>query len=172
MITPRPLHLSRTPIPTHAASSTVVVGQREKIHRRGLGCHISIEWQRFFCCAVNKLTFIICEISDCVCLGQLLFHCLNTTAHSIVVTITQVKLIYLQILTHTHTHTPVSYTHLDVYKRQIFTKIESPWDHYNSGTYAKNYLILFEFAAVIVCHRKKTLQVNYPFPLTDLHQKQ
>ena len=22
--------------------------------------------------------------------------------------------------THTHTHTPVSYTHLDVYKRQIF----------------------------------------------------
>ena len=30
------------------------------------------------------------------------------------------------------------------------------WTHlYNSGTYAKNYLILFEFAAVIVCHRKK-----------------
>ena len=39
----------------------------------------------------------------------------------------------------------VSYTHLDVYKRQ---------DLYNSGMYAKNYLILFEFAAVIVCHRK------------------
>ena len=34
---------------------------------------------------------------------------------------------------------PVSYTHL----------------LYNSGTYAKNYLILFEFTAVIVCHRKK-----------------
>ena len=41
-------------------------------------------------------------------------------------------------------HTPVSYTHLDVYKRQL----------YNSGTYANNLLILFEFAAVIVCHRK------------------
>ena len=39
----------------------------------------------------------------------------------------------------------VSYTHLDVYKRQVL---------YNSGTYAKNYLILFEFAALIVCHRK------------------
>ena len=38
----------------------------------------------------------------------------------------------------------VSYTHLDVYKRQL----------YNSGMYAKNYLILFEFSAVIVCHRK------------------
>ena len=28
-------------------------------------------------------------------------------------------------------------------------------DSYKSGLYAKNYLILFEFAAVIVCHRKK-----------------
>ena len=25
--------------------------------------------------------------------------------------------------THTHTHTPVSYTHLDVYKRQILFRI-------------------------------------------------
>ena len=44
--------------------------------------------------------------------------------------------------THTHTHTPVSYTHLDVYKRQI-----------------ENTLV------------KKTLQVNYPIPLADLHQQ-
>ena len=36
----------------------------------------------------------------------------------------------------------------DVYKRQVL---------YNSGTYAKNYLILFEFTAVIVRHKK-----NYP----------
>ena len=35
---------------------------------------------------------------------------------------------------------------IDVYKRQL----------YKSGTYAENYLILFEFAAVIVCHRKKS----------------
>ena len=42
---------------------------------------------------------------------------------------------------------PVSYTHLDVYKRQF----------YNSGTYVKNYLILFEFTAVIVRHEKITL---------------
>ena len=37
-------------------------------------------------------------------------------------------------------------------------------------------MIQFELAAVIVCHIKyhlkyKTLLVNYPFPLTDLHQK-
>ena len=38
----------------------------------------------------------------------------------------------------------VSYTHLDVYKRQL----------YKLGLYTKYYLILFEFAAVIVCHRK------------------
>ena len=52
----------------------------------------------------------------------------------------------------------VSYTHLDVYKRQpqpIFTKNNRSWELYNSGLYAKNYLILFELAAVIVCHRKK-----------------
>ena len=34
----------------------------------------------------------------------------------------------------------------DVYKRQ---------ELYNSGLYAKHHLILFEFAAVIVYHRKK-----------------
>ena len=39
--------------------------------------------------------------------------------------------------------TPVSYTHLDVYKRQVL---------YNLDTRAKN-LILFECAAVIVRHR-------------------
>ena len=44
-------------------------------------------------------------------------------------------------------HRTVSYTHLDVYKRQL----------YNSGLYAKHYLILFEFAAVIVCQKK-----NFP----------
>ena len=38
----------------------------------------------------------------------------------------------------------VSYTHLDVYKRQL----------YNLGLYANNLLILFEFAAVIVCFKK------------------
>ena len=27
--------------------------------------------------------------------------------------------IYVNTHTHTHTHTPVSYTHLDVYKRQV-----------------------------------------------------
>ena len=43
--------------------------------------------------------------------------------------------------------TPVSYTHLDVYKRQL----------YNTGLYAKHHLILFEFTAVIGRHRK-----NYP----------
>ena len=42
-----------------------------------------------------------------------------------------------------HSIQTVSYTHLDVYKRQ--------------GTYAKKYLILFEFAAVIVCQKKITL---------------
>ena len=47
-----------------------------------------------------------------------------------------------------------------------------------TGLYARTYLILFEFAAVIVYYRKKlpfikkTLPVNYPLPLTDLHQTQ
>ena len=45
----------------------------------------------------------------------------------------------------------VSYTHLDVYKRQL----------YNSGTFAKNYLILFEFAAIIVCHRQNIGMENH-----------
>ena len=84
----------------------------------------------------------------------------------------------------------VSYTHLDVYKRQALTTVMWSLTYttsryrtrfslmmevdgiaetsgfvenlslihillYNSGTYAKNYLILFEFAAVIACHRKK-----------------
>ena len=43
---------------------------------------------------------------------------------------------------------PVSYTHLDVYKRQ---KKNRSSELYNSGPYAKHYLVLFDFAAVIVC---------------------
>ena len=45
--------------------------------------------------------------------------------------------------------------------------------------YAKHYLILFEYAAVIIRHKNKItllkhkmLQVNYPFTLTDLQQNQ
>ena len=50
----------------------------------------------------------------------------------------------------------VSYTHLDVYKRQIWLCLN---------------LRLLSFAIENTLD-KKTLQVNYPFPLTDLHQKQ
>ena len=56
---------------------------------------------------------------------------------------------------------PVSYTHLDVYKRQ-------------SGLYAKEYLILFEFAAVIVCHRKKIYRQTHrqTHTQTDVYKRQ
>ena len=33
--------------------------------------------------------------------------------------------------THTHTHTPVSYTHLDVYKRQTFSSLAN--EHVDVG---------------------------------------
>ena len=77
---------------------------------------------------------------------------------------------------------PVSYTHLDVYKRQnypfpltILHKKQKVLRTLQSELYAKNYLILFEFVAVsfaIEIHLvKHKTEVNYPFPLTDLHQK-
>ena len=47
----------------------------------------------------------------------------------------------------------VSYTHLDVYKRQI------------CGSYRSS-------QKTLPLLKHKTLPVNYPFPLTDLHQKQ
>ena len=53
--------------------------------------------------------------------------------------------------------TSVFYTHLDVYKRQgqIRCRLLRLIVLYNSELYAKNYLILSEFVAVIVHHRKK-----------------
>ena len=44
------------------------------------------------------------------------------------------------------------------------------WVLYNSGTYAKNDLILFEFAAVIVCHRKISTD-THTHTHTDTFQK-
>ena len=38
----------------------------------------------------------------------------------------------LNVITHTHTHTPVSYTHLDVYKRQ-HTHTAAYTVSYNNG---------------------------------------
>ena len=77
---------------------------------------------------------------------------------------------------------PVSYTHLDVYKRQkltllshktlqvnypflltVFTEINRPSVLYNSGIHAKKYLSLFECAAVIVRHRN-----NYSLSLIHI----
>ena len=64
------------------------------------------------------------------------------------VIVSQKKILHTDTDTDTHTHTPVSYTHLDVYKRQL----------YNSGLHAKHYLMLFEDVY-------KRQPVNYPLYL-------
>ena len=61
-----------------------------------------------------KLQYIICKhlyIVNCVQLRNICNHTILQVYDFI-----QVKIHIMH--THTHTHTPVSYTHLDVYKRQ------------------------------------------------------
>ena len=61
---------------------------------------------------------------------------------------------------------PVSYTHLDVYKRQNQDCMQKIiW-------FCLNLRWLSFDKKKITLDKKKALQVNYPFPLPALHQKQ
>ena len=60
----------------------------------------------------------------------------------------------------------VSYTHLDVYKRQNQGCLQ------NIIWFCLNLQLLSFAKKKISLDKKKPLQVNYPFPSTDLHQKQ
>ena len=86
----------------------------------------------------------------------------------------------------------VSYTHLDVYKRQIKNltflslQIGKKQQHIQNEKIIillpGNKIILFltinivwkslnKFSSTLLLLKRKRLQVNYPFPSTDLHQK-